>query len=65
MIKLILAAVAGLAAIAAPLVKWWLNQSSEKTKNQKEALKDAEEKIIDNAPVGDLQSDVDDILNGL
>jgi hypothetical protein len=64
-IKLIGAAVAGLAAVAVPLIKWWLSRNSQKRKKQQEAYKDAEAKIDSDADTADLQSDIDDLLNGM
>ena len=63
--KLLAAAVAGLAAIAVPLIKWWLSRNSQKRKKQQEAYKDAEAKINNDGDTADLQSDIDDLLNGL
>jgi hypothetical protein len=63
--KLLAAAVAGLAAIAVPLIKWWLNSRSEKVKRQKQAYQDGAAKIDADADTADLQSDIDDLLNGL
>ena len=64
-IKLIAAAVAGLAAVAVPLIKWWLSRNSQKRKKQQEAYKNAAKKIDSDGDTGDLQSDIDDLLNGL
>ncbi len=64
-VKLLAAAVAGLAAIAVPLIKWWLSRNSQKRKKQQEAYKNAAKKIDTDADTGDLQSDIDDLLNGL
>ena len=64
-VKVLLTLIGGLAAVAVPMIKWWLNQRSQKAKNQKEALANAEEKIDNDGDTGDLQSDVDDLLNGL
>jgi hypothetical protein len=64
-VKVIAAAVAALAAIAVPLIKWWLNSRSEKVKRQKQAYQDAAAKIDADADTADLQSDIDDLLNGL
>jgi hypothetical protein len=64
-VKLLAAAVAGLAAIAVPLIKWWLSRNSQKRKRQQEAYQNAEAKIDTDADTGDLQSDIDDLLNGL
>jgi hypothetical protein len=63
--KLFWAAVAGLAAIAVPLIKWWLARNSQKRKRQQEAYQNAEAKIDNDDDTGDLQSDIDDLLNGL
>ena len=64
-IKLIGAAVAGLAAVAVPLIKWWLSRNSQKRKRQQEAYQNAEAKIDSDGDTGDLQSDIDDLLNGM
>lgn len=64
-IKLIGAAVAGLAAVAVPLIKWWLSRNSQKRKKQQEAYQNAAKKIDTDADTADLQSDIDDLLNGL
>ena len=64
-IKLIAAAVAGLAAVAVPLIKWWLSRNSQKRKKQQEAYKNAAKKIDNDDDTADLQSNIDDLLNGL
>lgn len=64
-VKVIAAAVAALAAVAVPLIKWWLNSRSEKVKRQKEAYKNAAKKIDNDGDTADLQSDIDDLLNGM
>jgi len=63
--KTIGAILVGLLALLAPLIKWWLNSRSIKVKNRKEAYEKAENKIKNDEDTSDLQSDIDDLVNGL
>lgn len=65
MIKNLLAAIAGMLAIARPLIERWLKKTDQTAQNKKKAFDNAKEQIESDAPVGDVQSSIDDLLNGL
>jgi len=63
----IAAAIAGIASVLVPLIKWWLRSQNKKIKQQEAAVKELESMIKEGSSVSvaDMQSRIDDLLNGL
>lgn len=61
----IAAAIAGIAFVLVPLIKWWLRSQNKKIKQQEAAVKELESMIKEGSSVADMQSRIDDLLNGL
>jgi len=54
-----------LIAAVASLALWWQERFGQKNKAKKEAYEKVETEIDTNGDVGDVQSGIDDLLNGL
>jgi len=51
--------------LALALFRWYLKQHSAQAKKKEKAYENVANKIDSNAPVGDVQSGIDDLLNRL
>ncbi len=65
MTKAILTIIALALGIGLPLLKWYLGKAAADRKKKEETYENLTDKIDSNAPVGDVQSDIDDLLNRL
>ncbi len=65
MTKAILTIIALTLGIGLPLLKHYLGKVAAERKKKERAYESLTDKIDSNAPVGDVQSDIDDLLNQL